>query len=248
MNSLLQNLLAQPRQEPVKVEKITLFSGGREVEITEDGFVVGRADVCDLVVHDPAVADFAATVHLQDGAAWIEITEFAEAVMISGRPYKRLALRDGDELQFGQETWNVALTTNRGLAPQDLEQSSEASLDDEIRELFDMMDWNSAGEEPVAVPAPKFASRLESGVQALLRAALEADLGHAAGSSEEVGPGHVSFATSDMAIDREEIDALRDQHLDLEERTREAQRELEARIELLLDHLSDSTAALRASA
>lgn len=246
MNSLLQNLLAQPRQEPVKVEKITLFSGGRKVEITEDGFLIGRADVCDLVVHDPAVADFAATVHLQEGAAWIEITEFAEAVMISGRPYKRLALRDGDELQFGRETWNVALTTNRGLAPRDLEQSSEASLDDEIRELFDMMDWNTDGEKPAAPPTPKFASRLESGVQALLRAALEADLGRAAGASEEAGP--MTFATSDMAIGREEIDALRDQHLDLEERTREAQRELEARIELLLDHLSDSTAALRASA
>lgn len=251
MNSMLTSLLAQPQVEPIRVSRILLNFGTREVAIEEDEFVIGRAEFCDLVIPDPAVADFAARIRLDGGAAWIEATEFSSVVMIDGRPYRRRALRDGDRLQFGGEVWSVTLQTNREPATQ-VENAavSRDLLEQEIRELFELMDWKTSGEtssnerledSPRSLPP--------QGVQALLRAALSSQREPAANALEMADelPVETHRAAGIDEVGHPESD-LHDLRVDLDERTRAAQRELEARIESLLNHLGESAAALRASA
>ncbi|QDV31756.1 hypothetical protein Spb1_37010 [Planctopirus ephydatiae] len=247
MNSMLTSLLAQPQVEPIRVSRIILNFGTREVAIEEDEFVIGRAEFCDLVIPDLAVADFAARIRLDGGAAWIEATEFSSVVMIDGRPYRRRALRDGDRLQFGGQVCSVTLQTNREPATQ-VENAavSRELLEQEIRELFELMNWKTIGETSSTQRLEDSPRSLPpQGVQALLRAALSSQRGQEADSGELPIETHLAAGIDEVRHSESDLHDLR---VDLDERTRAAQRELEARIESLLNHLGESAAALRASA
>ncbi len=70
-----------------------------EMEHTE--LLVGRGGCCDLRFEDPGFPLVHSEFRRQGGVLWVETVDSDLKVSVNNQPYTRLALRDGDRVQFG---------------------------------------------------------------------------------------------------------------------------------------------------
>lgn len=110
--------VANPSDEDVML--LTLRSSRLSAVVTHDGFWIGSHRTCDLQIADSAIAPFYGVVHRQRGAIWIEAAHDEILLTVNDRVCRRMALRDGDQIQIGAESFVVEI----GSAVTDLTSSS----------------------------------------------------------------------------------------------------------------------------
>lgn len=96
-------------------EIVVLHREGQVVPVDHDGFTIGSSSQCDLVISDSAVSLLHAIIHGQSGAHWIEAAHDDALIQINQHSCRRMALRDGDQIQIGSVTLLVKLQSRAAL-------------------------------------------------------------------------------------------------------------------------------------
>lgn len=86
----------------VALQVIPPGKAARLVFIDHDGFTIGSGSNCDLCLADSGVPRLHSRLHLQGPAIWIEAADDGCHVIVDHEVYRRRALRDGDQLMFGE--------------------------------------------------------------------------------------------------------------------------------------------------
>jgi diguanylate cyclase (GGDEF)-like protein len=74
---------------------------GRCKPLTQNSFIIGRDDQCDLVIHHHSVSRRHARVHCSDGVYTLEDLQSTNGTYINDIPVTRAALADGDYVRIG---------------------------------------------------------------------------------------------------------------------------------------------------
>lgn len=190
---------------PVLLELISEEGETEWLDAPDGDLTLGTAARCDLqLTGGPALHS---VIHRQGANLWIETADEGSRLEINGKPVKRLALRDGDEMLIAGSALVVHVGESARLAAQRREAQLEAA-NMTAEELCDRIAAEEAAIE-------QFEGRRRLGLQALLAA-----LGDA--TSED-----------DPALEAEDVEAQR--YAELLEQIQQLSEALESRTRMLAD-------------
>ena len=95
--------------------KLIDLSGGhaRELLVTNDEFLIGRGEDCDLAIHDVEVSRHHCTIRLRPTEAIVSDLGSSNGTHVNGhRVVSQTVLRTGDELRLGQFRFLIDLGDN----------------------------------------------------------------------------------------------------------------------------------------
>jgi MoxR-like ATPase len=84
------------------LEFITGGLAGQEVEIPDQGIVIGRGDEADLVLPDSEVSGRHAALQREDGGWTVRDLESSNGTVVNGAPVQTAVLRSGDIVRLGE--------------------------------------------------------------------------------------------------------------------------------------------------
>jgi len=203
--------------------------------VKHDGFQIGAAEQCDLCLPQLGLPKFHSVLHVQGTAVWIEAVDDDALISLDGEAFRRRALRDGDELSFGELTIAVHIGEQSVQAARPISQP-HFSLDDRLsrltaEELCDLIELEEMQTE-------QYDRRRQLGMKALMSAVQDVVDTDVLGSESDAVPQLAAIA--DDRFD-ELVAQIRDLSDTLDERTRE----LSAQETLLLESSAQMTEAQR---
>ncbi len=82
-----------------------LLLGDREIRLPTHGeLVIGRAEDCGLLLHDPFVSQRHAGILCEGGRCSIRDLGSTNGTRLNGQPVEQAALHDGDHIEMGSTT------------------------------------------------------------------------------------------------------------------------------------------------
>jgi hypothetical protein len=254
---------SEPPTPLVALQVIPAGDSARLVFVDHDEFTIGSGDHCDLCLPQADLPRLHSRLHVQGPVIWIEAVDDDALVIVDHEIYRRRALRDGDQLTFGDVEATVHIGEASVRAARQMPRSRWEAEDITLltaEELCERIEVEEA-----------FAGDADHGRKlgwAALMSAVQAVIDRGIGTSdEEMIPAPLVASVSDEKFD-ELVAQVRDLSETLDERTKtlatqealliesssqlaEAQLRVSRQLEQLLDRLGaedDQPGELRVSA
>ena len=84
-----------------------LVVGGKSKPLSNKIFSIGRAKTNQVIISDPKVSKFHATIYFENGICYIQDNDSTNGTYVNGNQIfagKKVKLKDGDKIKMGQTT------------------------------------------------------------------------------------------------------------------------------------------------
>lgn len=106
----------------------------QQISILQSETLIGRGACCDVQLTDPTLPVVHSEIRRQGDVYWIEAFDDSQQILVNSQAVSRLALRDGDRIQIGQQEISIHMGTASPISlvsePTEIEDLSQLTADE----------------------------------------------------------------------------------------------------------------------